>query len=216
MSYSHENVERVSEEDDVIRGRVKRNAGGGNGRNCGLINTQYFAAPNDPWRVEPLEALAAQVCEECPEYVQKYAEVGLYSGRISRRNGSAKTAKDVQRYISNGSARRNIIIRIQIQTYPHPHVRLSRRRGMVTNLTIALMAKGIRTDIYTVCADGIRTCTLLKHPERHSCASPSEASMRSVSCPCITNDCCQEAAISVTPIQAPSTLPSTPATQCST
>ena len=105
-----------------IATRVVRNKGGGNGKNCGVINTELFAKETDIWYGEDLYALAAEQALVNQDFVEHWARHGLFSGKRGR--SGSPSASHVAAYIKQGN--------------------------MVTNLTLALLAKAIGVDIYVV------------------------------------------------------------------
>ena len=109
-------------DDPSLAIRGARNNSGGNGKNCGVINVTLFAKSTDAWSGKPLFQLAAQQALQHPEFVERWAAHGLFSGKRSR--GGSASAKMVAAHIAAGNK--------------------------VTNLTLALIAKAIGEDIYVV------------------------------------------------------------------
>ena len=112
----------VQLDDPSLADREACNNSGGNGKNCGEINVKLFAKSTDAWFGKSLFQLAAQQALQHPEFVERWAATGLFSGKRSR--GGRASSKMVADHIAAGN--------------------------MVTNLTLALIAKAIRLDIYVV------------------------------------------------------------------
>ena len=103
--------------------RERRENHGGNGKNCGVINVQFFARPDDEWFGQPLYELAADQALQHPAFVERWTASGLFMGKRAR-SAHPPSAAQVASYI--------------------------RRGNMVSNLTLALMAKAIKAPIYVV------------------------------------------------------------------
>ena len=110
-----------------IAGRNKRNKPGGNGKNCGVINIEFFGTPGDCWYGKNLFTLASEVALKHPTFVEHWTSCGLFKGK--RTHLGVCKASDLASYIARGN--------------------------MVTNLAMALLAKAIRADIYVVSYRGL-------------------------------------------------------------
>ena len=64
--------------------RERRENHGGNGKNCGVINVQFFARPDDEWFGQPLYELAADQALQHPAFVERWTASGLFMGKRAR------------------------------------------------------------------------------------------------------------------------------------
>ena len=138
-----------------IAGRTRRNKGGGNGKNCGVINVEFFAKPDDVWFGKDLYELVARVALSHSSFVERWTSQGLFTGKRPR-SGAAPapaTASQVAAYIRMGN--------------------------MVTNLALALMAKAIGDDIYVVTSHAIESvqCVVSVTKYAHSVVLDAQATI---------------------------------------
>lgn len=117
----------VTVEHPSIAGRQRRNKAGGNGKDCGVINVEFFGTPADSWLGKDLFRLASEVALRHPAFVEHWAACGLFKGK--RTHTGAVKASHVASYIARGNR--------------------------ITNLAMALLAKAIGADIYVVSYRGV-------------------------------------------------------------